>query len=284
MCKIIRITGIVVVAIIVAFVVLRVFVLGWFKIPTSSMYPALQPGDNIIVSKIHTGAKLYNVFAALRGEDVKIYHIAGIKKPKRNDILVFYYPYPLSNNTISLHPNTYHIKRCMGLPGDSLEIVNGHYYINGAKIDSKNNEVQHNVSPLPNNEITQSEPEVYPRNAAIKWDCKNFGPLFIPAKGSTINMDSTTFVPYKHLIDWEQQKPLRLLQNTVYLDNLPIKTYTFKSNYYFMAGDNASSSYDSRHWGLLPEEFIVGKAWFIWKSEDMQTGKINRSRFLKKIH
>ena len=88
---------------------------------------------------------------------------------------------------------------------------------------------------------------------------------------------------YKHLIEWEQKEKLALKDDSVLLGDSLIHTYCFKENYYFMAGDRVTSSRDSRYWGLLPESYIVGVATLIWKSENMETGKIRWSRVLKAI-
>lgn len=96
-------------------------------------------------------------------------------------------------------------------------------------------------------------------------------------------MDRTGFVLYKKLIEWEQGGKLEYRDSLVVLDGKPIKAYRFQKNYYFMGGDNGMNSQDSRYWGMLPEEYIVGKAALIWKSIDPNTGKFRWDRFLKRI-
>ena len=78
---------------------------------------------------------------------------------------------------------------------------------------------------------------------------------------------------YKHLIEWEQKEKLALKGDSVLLGDSLIRTYRFKENNYFMAGDRVTSSRDSRYWGLLPEPYIVGVATRIWKSVDKETGR-----------
>ena len=103
-------------------------------------------------------------------------------------------------------------------------------------------------------------------------------------KGDSITLDRTNFRLYKKLIEWEQQGSLQYKDSTIFLNGTPINGYRFQKNYYFMAGDNGMNSQDSRYWGLLPEEYIVGKAWIIWKSVDPYTDKFRWNRFLKVIH
>ena len=101
----------------------------------------------------------------------------------------------------------------------------------------------------------------FPYDGTIGWNIKEFGPLHIPAKGDSIRMNRTNFVLYKKLIEWEQQGTLEYKDSTSFLNGKPIDGYRFLKNYYFMAGDNGMNSQDSRYWGMLPEEYIVGKAW-----------------------
>ena len=88
---------------------------------------------------------------------------------------------------------------------------------------------------------------------------------------------------YRKAIEWEQKKKLRIQGDSVLLGDSLIREYTFLKNYYFTAGDNVLSSRDSRYWGLLPEEYIVGKATRIFRSVNKYTGKERWNRFLKKI-
>lgn len=117
----------------------------------------------------------------------------------------------------------------------------------------------------------------------IQWNIKEFGPFYIPGKGDKIELNRTNTILYRKVIEWEQKDTLNITKNGVYLANHKINTYTFRKNYYFMAGDRVEDSQDSRYWGLLPEEYIVGKAWIIWRSTDLE-GKFRWNRFLKTIN
>ena len=106
----------------------------------------------------------------------------------------------------------------------------------------------------------------------------------MPASGTTLPLDTINRVLYKNLIEYETDKKITVHDGSVYLDDEKINEYTFKLNYYFMAGDYIFDSQDSRYWGLLPEDCIIGKAILIWRSTDMNSGKIRRNRFFKIIH
>ncbi|WP_183668354.1 signal peptidase I [Parabacteroides faecis] len=262
--------------------VLQVFVFTYFKIPSNSMETELAIGDNILVWKPTIGPRIFNLFASMRNEQTDIYRIPGIKKIQRNDILVFNFPHPNSWDKIEMHILKYYIKRCVGLPGDTLSIQNGFYHIEGIETDLGYPESQNKIATT--EQFEDGIFHCFPFDSIIGWNIKNFGPLYIPAKGDSIILNRTNCRLYKKLVEWEQQGSLQYKDSTAFLNGTPINKYRFQKNYYFMAGDNGLNSQDSRYWGLLPEEYIVGKAWIIWKSIDPYTNKFRWERFLKVIH
>lgn len=245
------------------------------------MEPALVDGDNILVWKPVIGARLFNVFASMRNEQVDIYRVPGFKKVQRNDVLVFNFPHPDSWDKIEMHILKYYIKRCIGLPGDTLTIQNGYYHINKVEYPLGNINSQKRIAST--DKFEEGIFHSYPYDGTMGWNIKDFGPLYIPGKGDSVELDYTNFRLYKKLIEWEQKCPLQYKDSVVLLRDKPIRSYTFKDNYYFVAGDNGINSQDSRYWGLLPEEYIVGKAAFIWKSIDPYTHKNRWDRFMKRI-
>ena len=112
---------------------LLIFCFSTFKIPSDSMEPQLQTGDQVLVNKWIAGPRLFNIFASMKGKRVDIYRVPGVGQIKRNDILVFNYPHPYSWERIEMHIMQYYIKRCLGLPGDSIRIEQGFYRNNHTK-------------------------------------------------------------------------------------------------------------------------------------------------------
>lgn len=256
------------------FVVMQIFLFSSFKIPSNSMEPGLIAGDYVLVNKLIPGARLFNVFASLRGEQVQIVRLPGLREIRRNDVVVFNYPYPNNLDRIEMHMMKYYIKRCLGLPGDSLSIVNGYYRVNGIFEPVGNTEGQELFSVQSNKMLKDAGLYwSFPKDSLISWNVKNFGPLYLPRKGDVIDMNRENISIYRKLIEWETGQKL----------DPRIVSYTFQKNYYFVAGDRIEDSQDSRYWGLLPEEFIVGKATFIWRSMNPQTRGVRWDRICSRI-
>ena len=254
-----------------------------FRVPTDSMQPTLLPGDNILVNKTIMGARIFNLWEAAEEKDVEIHRLPGLGKVKRNDVLVFHFPYPHSNDSLSMHLLKYYVKRCIALPGDTMGIKQGYYYVKGINEPIGNVEAQGRIALLDKDDARGIVMETYPWDRYINWTIQDFGPLHVPAAGQTVAMDSTAVKLYRKLIEWEQKKPLTREGNRVYLGDSLIQEYRFRENYYFMGGDNMENTEDSRYWGLLPEPYIVGVATRIWKSVDRWTDEVRWDRVMKRI-
>ena len=267
----------------VVWILLQIVSFTSFRIPTDSMQPALHPGDNILVNKSIMGARIFNIWEAAENKEVEIYRLPGTGKVKRNDVLVFHYPYPHKNDSLSMHLLKYYVKRCIALPGDTMGITQGHYYIKGINEPIGNIEAQKRIERLRKEDARGIVMNTYPWDKYIDWTIQNFGPLHVPARGQKVVMDSTAVKLYRNLIEWEQKEKLTFQGKEVFLGDSLIREYRFQENYYFMGGDYMENSKDSRYWGLLPEPYIVGVATRIWKSVDNSTGRIRWDRVMKKI-
>ena len=262
---------------------LQITTFASFRVPTDSMKPVLLPGDNILVNKTVMGARIFDIWEAAEEKEVEIHRMPGFGKVKRNDVLVFHYPYPHKKDSLSMHLLKYYVKRCIALPGDTMGIRQGHYYIKSIDEPVGNVDAQKRIARLRSDEARGIVMAAYPWDKYINWTIRDFGPLHVPARGQTVEMDSTTVKLYRNLIEWEQKKPLTREGNKVYLGDSLIQEYCFRENYYFMGGDNMANSKDSRYWGLLPEPYIVGVATRIWKSVDKYTDEVRWDRVMKQI-
>ncbi|HOE04318.1 MAG TPA: signal peptidase I [Bacteroidales bacterium] len=125
---------------------------------------------------------------------------------------------------------------------------------------------------------------IFPHNPAYHWNEDWFGPLWIPKAGATIALDTSNLAPYERIIGYYEHNKLRVEGDKIFINDKETKQYTFKMNYYWLMGDNRHNSADSRFWGFVPEDHVVGKASIIWFSKDKETGKIRWNRILKRIH
>lgn len=127
---------------------------------------------------------------------------------------------------------------------------------------------------------------IFPHKPRYKWNNDNFGPLYIPKKGATIQIDTGNIVLYDRLIKIYEGNNLEIKGDKIFINRQEEKSYTFKMDYYFMMGDNRHNSADSRYWGMVPEDHIVGKPVFVWMSIKEDNKNINnrqQSGFIKKL-
>lgn len=313
--------------------------------------------------------------------------LKGLSEIKRNDIVVFNFPTGDTVPTKISNPDYYtlcqtygrdavwsqketfgdivyrpvdrrenYVKRCVGMPGDTLSITHNLIYINGEKqtifpgiefnyyiqtdgtrlsqslfdkLGISNEDCAPNRSEITNtaeilhmklnpnypvyklplthemftklsktNGIVKLviEPDIqtlmipgsvfpFGFSEKLKWDRDNIGQLYIPKKGATITLDSTNLPIYERAIRVYEHNQLEVKNGKIFINNVETNKYTFKMDYYWMMGDNRHNSLDSRYWGFVPEDHIVGRPVFVWlslnKDKGWFSGKIRWDRFFK---
>ncbi len=175
-----------------------------------------------------------------------------------------------------------YVKRCVGLPGDTLEIKDAQVYIDGKPLENPE-EMQLVSSIVMEPEIFSGQ--MYPLNLYTKWDRNNYGPIWIPKKGATIKLTEDNLPIYERPIRAYEGNTLEVKEDGIYINGKKTDEYTFKMDYYWMMGDNRHNSADARSWGFVPEDHVVGKPIVVWLSLDKDRGwfdgKIRWNRIFK---
>jgi signal peptidase I len=115
--------------------------------------------------------------------------------------------------------------------------------------------------------IQQPDPGVFPYYDTSKgWSADNFGQMWVPSKGGIVQLNADTYIRYQRCIRTYENNKFEMVGDKFYLNGKEVTTYTFKMNYFFLMGDNRHNSLDSRYWGFVPEDHVVGKASLIWFS------------------
>lgn len=361
-------------AIIVATIV-HTYIIQPFTIPTSSMEKSLLVGDFLFVSKFHYGARVpmttialpmvHDTIPLLKNKSylfsddfskketsilnmfqLPYFRLPSFQKIKRNDIVVFNQPADTLRDMDNFSPDrnyykpidkkTNLVKRCVGIPGDTLEVRNGYVFIDGKQTklsdrtklqfsytikfkaqfssyeeasnilklyditdgiayDSKSGDyfvqaTEETITNARNNPYIESlelrknnkgdrDFKIFPHDKNYNWNADFLGPIYIPEKGKTIDINVNILPLYKRLITEYEGHQLSVRGNQIFIDNNLATSYTFRQDYYWMMGDNRDNSIDARFWGFVPFDHVVGKPIFIWLSWNTDGKGINKIRW-----
>ncbi|MDG3581352.1 signal peptidase I [Galbibacter pacificus] len=332
---------------IVAATLVHTYFMQPYVIPTSSLEKTLLVGDFLFVSKFHYGARtpmttvafpmvhdtipVLNTKSYINKPQLPYFRLPGLQKIKRNDIVVFSWPtdtveqfFKITHRKIRkpIDKKSNYVKRCVGLPGDSLSIKDGYVYINNKRLELPDRakpqysyyvQAKGNLTPRymyerygvtgsfgqvkqgiyyfsamtekaadmlkdnPNVISVKRNIEskgaskmapVFPQSSKCPWNQDQYGSIYIPQKGKTVELNLDVLPLYKRIIERYEGNTVQVNGSQISINNKPATTYTFKQDYYWMMGDNRHASEDSRYWGYVPEDHVVGKPVFIWFSWD----------------
>ena len=362
---------------VVAATLVHTYFMQPFVIPSSSLEKTLLVGDFLFVSKFHYGARVPMTTVALPmvhdtipllktksylfNDDYEkrkssllnklqlpYMRLPGFQKIKRNDIVVFNQPADtlLDMNLFTPDRNYYKpidkktnlVKRCVAIPGDSLQIIDGKIYINGkptvlpdrakpqysykatlqgrginqrdllrlditdqvgmvhkdtvyfsAVSDEAADRLKNNpnIAWLERNiEPKGVDSNTFPHDKRYPWNTDQFGPIYIPEAGKTVNLDVEVLPLYKRIITEYESNELKVNGNQISINGKPANTYTFKQDYYWMMGDNRHNSIDARAWGYVPYNHVLGKpvfVWFSWNSNGKGFNKVRWDRVFSTV-
>lgn len=247
----------------IVWLLLQVTSFASFKIPSDSMEPALIAGNNILVNKWVMGGRLFDICEAARGSQVDISRLPSFGRIKRNDVLVFNFPYPARWDSLGLNLKTYYVKRCVAVPGDSFEIRNAHYKVYGYKgtlgcMDSQDRLLQ--ILSVEEERNWGIVMKGFPHDSLVNWSINKFEPLYIPAKGARVKMNPINRILYKNAIEWEQKKKLVQRGDSFLLNDSIVHEYQFEEDYYFVAGDKVIEFQGFPLLGIIARKVYCGKS------------------------
>lgn len=242
-------------AALVAFFI-KIFFIEAYRIPTGSMEKTLLVGDFLLVNKFIYGATSpRNIpFTDIR---LPYFRLPVFKEPKKGDVVVF--DFPGNRDEVQSKEVVNYIKRLVGEPGDTILVKEKILYVNSQVFPNPPNA---QFGPLMKSNIT--DPRTFPKGKG--WNEDNYGPLRVPMKGDIIKLSPENFEQWKMFILREGHNPKIGPDNQVMVDDKPITDYTVERDYLFMMGDNRNNSLDSRFWGFMPKENVVGEALIIYWS------------------
>lgn len=276
---------------------LRLFVFQAFRVPTDSMSSTLNEGDYVYVNKPAFGARvpITPLSIHLAGEkyfldvlQLPYLRFPGYRMVERNDIVVFNLP---TDNLVPVDERKAYVKRCIGLPGEVLSIKGGDVYMEGRNdrlepvagqmnlysIHDKKQQVTEQwlsfdaflnfeagdkvedirIKALPKDDYS---PTYFPNAPQIKWNPDHLGPLYIPKKGQKVALNQTTLLIYERVIGLYEGNEVTFKDGAILINGKAESYYTFTMDYYFVMGDNRTNSIDSRFWGFVPEDHLIGVA------------------------
>ncbi len=314
------------------------FIIESFMVDSPKMEKTILTGDFIMVNKVAYGARLpisllsVPFFSSVYSDLVKLpyFRIPGLSRVKLNDIIVFNYPVQYDPPIDKRLPLA---KRCVGLPGDTIEIDNKKVFVNNKPFE-KTAEVQFNYRLVTNGilleqdfldqyniseggmvseigiydfPLTKSKLDEIKNDESVRYvrELKDFpgentnyifpighhhsfnkdyfGPVIVPFKGQVVKLDTYSIEKYREIIADHEGNDLEIRNYKIFINGTEKQSYTIQNDYYFVLDDNRDNAKDSRYWGFLPENHIIGKASVVWFSYNKTDRNVRWNRIFKTL-
>jgi len=239
---------------------LKIFVVEAFRIPSGSMENTLLVGDFLLVNKLAYGIRTprYVPFTNLA---VPSFTLPLLRSVRRGDVVVFEFPGKHSGELPSVPE--YYIKRCIGLPGDTINIRSGYVMVNGREVLLPSHAKSSVIAETVRSETVDAG---QPSRSSI--DGNNFGPAIVPKRGDIIRLTPLNLASWKQFIEREYHTVELSSRGSIAIDGVETSHYVVAQDYYFVLGDNRGNSLDSRFWGFVPDDHILGEALVLYWSWD----------------
>ena len=235
---------------------LRATVVEAYIVPTGSMEKTILVGDFLIGNKFLYGMRTpdrIGIPYTQIGFDIPWVRMPAFRQPRGGDVVIFKYPH---------QPLDKYVKRLIGGPGQTVEVRNREIFVDGEPYFHP--EHLQFVSPRPQQKSI-SDPNIFPRGNGNK---DHYFPVRVPAAGDTLRaLEDRTILWYIATMDGHD---VHVEEGEIAVDGQVIEHYIVQQDYYFMMGDNRDQSFDSRFWGFVPHDYILGAALFIYFSVDLK--------------
>lgn len=244
-----------------------------FVVPTGSMERTVMTGDFLFVNRLIFGPSTPQIVPFLN-IPLPFYKFPGLREPEKGDVIVFIFPG--NRDEAKASEFQYYLKRCVATAGDSLQLINNRLFVNGKEVQ---------LSPTgmytPNDARDPMEPlRTFPKGRNYTHD--NYGPIRIPKKGDVVRLTPDNYIEWETFIQREGHEVV-LGSDKFYIDGKPVNSYTVERDYCFGLGDNRDQSSDSRFWGFVPYENVLGKPLVIYWSWEMRNQLGQEVRLFDKI-
>ena len=247
---------------IVVVMIVNGLLIASFVVPTGSMESTVMAGDFVFVNRFIFRPSSPQVIPFIN-QPMPYFSLPGWRKPEQGDVIVFIFPG--NRDEVQSQNFEYYLKRCVAVAGNSLQIINDSIYVNGKYF------------PLPEHaqfDNAQEMPEEYDKMRTFPpgrgFTRSNYGPIRIPKEGDIVKLTPENYREWETFIRREGHN-VGFNGSSILIDGSPASSYTVQRNYVFGIGDNRYNSLDSRYWGFIPEEDVIGTpmvVYWSWKNRD----------------